>query len=66
MAGLLGIFLGPFGVHRFYLGFVKLGVLQIVPTFATVGFAGVWGFVEGVLWLAGVPMRDADGLPLRS
>ena len=29
-AGLLGIFLGGWGVHSFYLGNIKKGVLQIV------------------------------------
>lgn len=66
VAGTLGVLLGPLGVHRFYLGFIGLGTIQIVVTFATLGVGGVWGFVEGVLCLAGPVMRDVDGLPLRS
>lgn len=66
VAGLLGITLGPLGIHRMYLGFVRLGVLQLLLTIITLGIAGIWGFIEGVLWLVGVPMRDSDGLPLRS
>ena len=31
-AGLLGIFLGSFGVHRFYLGFIGIGIAQIAVT----------------------------------
>ena len=66
VAGVLGVLLGPFGVHRFYLGFVGVGILQIVVTFLTLGIGGLWGFIEGVLCLAGPVMRDVDGLPLRS
>lgn len=64
VAGLLGIILGAFGVHRFYLGFIGIGLLQIFLTFITYGLAGIWGFIEGILCLTG-QMRDVDGLPLR-
>ena len=64
VAGLLGVFLGPLGVHRMYLGFVGIGILQIVVTFVTLGIGGIWGLIEGVLCLCGA-MRDVDGLPLR-
>ena len=63
-AGLLGIFLGCLGVHRFYLGFIGIGLLQVFLTFITGGLAGIWGIIEGVLCLTG-QMRDVDGLPLR-
>jgi TM2 domain-containing membrane protein YozV len=66
VAGVLGVLLGPLGVHRFYLGFVGLGIVQIVVTCLTLGIGGIWGFIEGVLCLAGPVMRDVDGLPLRS
>jgi len=65
-AGLLGIFLGAFGVHRFYLGFTSIGVLQILVTIATCGVGGLWGIVEGGLILGGSGFTtDADGRPLR-
>jgi TM2 domain-containing membrane protein YozV len=66
-AGLLGIFLGPFGVHRFYLGFTKIGVIQLVLSLVTCGLAGIWGFIEGILYLVGANgyTTDADGRPLR-
>jgi TM2 domain-containing membrane protein YozV len=63
VAGLLGIFLGPLGVHRFYLGYNGIGILQIILTCVT-GIAGLWGFIEGILCLCG-QMTDVDGLPLR-
>jgi TM2 domain-containing membrane protein YozV len=65
-AGLLGIFLGAFGVHRFYLGYTSMGVLQVLVTIATCGIGGFWGFVEGILILNGKAITtDADGRPLR-
>jgi TM2 domain-containing membrane protein YozV len=67
VAGLLGIFVGGFGVHRFYLGFTKIGVIQIIVTILTCGIGSLWGFVEGILYLigAGNYTTDATGRPLR-
>ena len=66
-AGLFGIFLGGFGVHRFYLGYTQIGVIQIVVTIFTCGFGSLWGFIEGILILVGHESfrTDADGRPLR-
>lgn len=71
-AGLLGMFLGSFGVHRFYLGYTGVGVLMLLlsiigggPTLGiSCGFVGIWGFIEGILCLSG-GMKDADGRELR-
>ena len=65
-AGLLGIFLGGLGVHRFYLGYTSVGVLQILVTLATCGIGAVWGLIEGIVILSGSGLQtDADGIPLR-
>ncbi|MET4062006.1 TM2 domain-containing membrane protein YozV [Arthrobacter sp. UYP6] len=66
-AGLLGIFLGGMGIHRFYLGHIGLGVIQLVLTLLTFGFASLWGFIEGIMILCGAQsfQRDAKGVPLR-
>ncbi len=64
-AGLLGIFLGGFGVHRFYLGYTGLGVVQIIVTLVTCGIGAIWGFIEGILVLTGSINKDALGRPLR-
>lgn len=64
-AGLLGIFAGGFGIHRFYLGYTGIGVAQLILTFLTCGLAALWGFIEGILILAGVIDRDSDGNLLR-
>jgi TM2 domain-containing membrane protein YozV len=67
VAGLLGVFLGGFGVHRFYLGYTKIGVIQIVVTVLTCGIGALWGFIEGILYLVGAGgyTTDATGRPLR-
>lgn len=66
-AGLLGIFLGSLGIHRFYLGYVGIGILQIFVTIVTFGIGGLWGFIEGIMILAGAQSFrvDATGRPLR-
>ncbi len=51
VAGVLGILLGSLGVHRFYLGDTKGGILRIVITVATCGFASVIGLIEGIIYL---------------
>jgi len=66
VAGLLGIFLGGFGIHRFYLGYTGIGVAQIIVTLITCGIAALWGFIEGILILVGSTItKDAQGNPLK-
>lgn len=75
-AGLLGIFLGSFGVHNFYLGYTAKAVTQLVLTlvgyvlccvvvgvFLVMG-VGIWGLVEGIMILTGKISTDAQGIPL--
>lgn len=64
-AGILGILVGGLGIHRFYLGYVGIGILQIVVTILTCGAGSLWGFIEGILILCGSTITtDADGVPL--
>ncbi len=54
-AGLLGIFLGVFGVHKFYLGYSKEGVIMLLVSLLTFGI-GAWvmaiiGLIEGIIYL---------------
>jgi TM2 domain-containing membrane protein YozV len=51
VAGILGIVLGGFGVHRFYLGDTTGGILRIVITFLTCGIGGWLGIIEGIMYL---------------
>ena len=63
VAGLLGIFLGSIGVHKFYLGDSKAGIIRIVVTVVTLGIGGIWGFIEGIMILVNGG-KDADGVEL--
>ena len=58
-AGLLGLFLGWLGVHKFYLGYSKEGVIMLLVSvlggIATCGVAtgviSMIGFIEGIIYL---------------
>ncbi len=68
IAGLLGIFLGALGIHRFYLGYNSIGLIMLFVTLILGYFGGamamaIWGIIDGVMCLTG-SMRDADGYPL--
>ena len=62
-AGLLGIFLGGWGVHNFYLGYTGQAIAQIVLTFCF-GAGAIWGLLERILILFGTIDKDATGNPL--
>lgn len=66
LVGLLGIFVGGWGVHRFLMGYTTIGIIQIVVTLVTCGFGALWGLVEGIMVLARSEQfqRDAHGRPL--
>lgn len=68
-AGLLGIFLGAFGVHNFYLGYTGKAVAQLLITVLSCGFlsfaSAIWGLIEGIMILSGSINTDANGNELR-
>jgi TM2 domain-containing membrane protein YozV len=49
VASLLAIFLGSFGIHKFYLGDTTMGVTYLI--FFWTAIPGIIGFIEGILWL---------------
>lgn len=63
-AGLLQIFLGGFGAGRFYLGYVGIGIAQILVSMVTFGIGAIWPFIDGILILIGKVNEDAYGVPL--
>lgn len=64
-AGLLGLFLGGWGAHNFYLGFTKKAIIQIIVSVCTCGIGSIWGFIEGIMILAGSINVDSNGVPLK-
>ena len=54
-AGILGIMLGGLGIHKFVLGFVGPGLILLLVTVLTCGFAWplthIIGLVEGIVYL---------------
>ncbi len=49
VAAVLAFFLGMFGVHRFYLGQIGLGILYLL--FSWTGIPAALGIVDGILFL---------------
>ncbi len=60
VAGLLGIFLGAYGVHRFYLGYTRMGLIMLF----TLGGCGIWSLIDAIMVLLG-KVPDVHGRPLK-
>lgn len=58
---LLCFFLGTFGIHRFYVGKVGTGVLQLL----TFGGLGIWTMIDFIMIVVGA-FKDGDGRPIKS
>ena len=50
-AGVCGILIGGFGVHRFILGDTNGGLIRLAISVVTCGLGGIIGFVEGIIYL---------------
>ena len=59
-ATLLCFFLGGLGIHRFYVGKVGTGIIQLL----TLGGLGVWALVDFIMLLCQA-FKDSDGYTLR-
>ena len=58
---LLALFLGGLGVHRFFVGKIGTGVLQLV----TLGGLGIWALIDIIMIILG-SFKDKDGLPIKA
>jgi len=56
VALLLAIFVGGIGIHRFYLGYIGIGIIQIV----TLGGCGIWALID-LIRIAMGDLKPADG-----
>jgi hypothetical protein len=70
IAGLLSLLFGWAGLSRFYLGYYRIGFIQILLTAFLVRakflvFVPQWGFIEAVLLFSSKFDRDAKGRPLK-
>ncbi|MBF4983481.1 TM2 domain-containing protein [Nonlabens mediterrranea] len=51
LAGILGIFFGYLGIHKFVLGYNKEGIILLIAGILTCGGAGIIGLIEGIIYL---------------
>ena len=58
---LLCLFLGGFGAHRFYVGKIGTGILQLL----TCGFCGIWAIVDLIMIITG-KFTDSEGKTIES
>ena len=67
IAVFLALFLGGMGIHRFYLGYVKIGIVQLslwILGYFTGGITWIiteiWGFIECILIYIN-KIKDSNG-----
>ena len=58
---LLCFFLGTFGIHRFYVGRIGTGIVQLL----TFGGLGIWALVDFIMVVTG-NFKDGQGLPIKA
>ncbi len=58
---LLCFFIGFLGVHRFYVGKIGTGILQLI----TLGGLGIWVLIDFIMIAMG-KFTDKSGLPITS
>ena len=58
---LLCLLLGAFGAHRFYVGKIWTGVIQLF----TLGGFGIWAFIDLIMIIVG-KFRDKHGYVIKN
>jgi TM2 domain-containing membrane protein YozV len=56
VALILAILLGGLGIHRFYLGYTTIGIIQLL----TLGGCGIWALIDLIMIITG-DLKPADG-----
>jgi len=64
-AVLLAFFLGGIGIHDFYLGYNKYGIIKIILTVCTGVGGSIWALVDFIRLLTGSLNTDANGVELK-
>ena len=65
VATLLCFFLGSIGIHDFYLGYTKNGIIKIILTVCTGVGGGIWALIDFIRLLTGSLKTDANGVELK-
>ncbi len=65
VAVLLAFFLGSLGIHDFYLGYTKYGIIKIVLTLCTGIGGSIWALIDFIRLLTGSLDKDANGVELK-
>ena len=65
VAVLLAFFLGGIGIHDFYLGYNKNGIIKIVLTVCTGVGGSIWALIDFIRLLTGSLHTDATGAELK-
>ena len=51
LCGVMALILGQLGVHKFILGYVGAGILQIIISILTCGIGAIIPVIEGIVYL---------------
>lgn len=65
VAVLLAFFVGSIGIHDFYLGYTKNGVIKIILTVCTGIGGSIWALIDFIRLLTGSLHTDANGVELK-
>ncbi len=65
VAVLLALFIGSLGIHDFYLGYTKYGIIKIVLTVCTGIGGSIWALIDLIRLLTGSLHTDANGVELK-
>lgn len=58
---LLALFLGGLGAHRFFVGKIGTGIVQLL----TLGGLGIWALIDVIMIIVG-SFKDKQGLPVKA
>lgn len=62
-AGILAILLGSIGIHAFYLGYTKKGIIHLILSMTGILTIAstVWSIYDGIMLFTGKMNKDGEG-----